>query len=183
MDGSPFTLRSPLKIKDKGKSDFVSLTENKAIWEEVLNTSERSAILVAAAAFDTQLERILLTFLIADSAVSKRIVEASSFAQKINLCFALGLISDDERHDLDILRVVRNAFSHNIFGCDFGNAEVVSSVSSLRLARKAAGTPEVKPRLFFNIGMITLDSLLRARLAAVGRRAKMPNTKFAKEGG
>jgi DNA-binding MltR family transcriptional regulator len=170
-----------VKIKDN-PHDFVSLTQNKELWEEVVNSSDRNAVLIAGAAFDTLLERLLKRNLIQDSAVSKKIAESSIFASKINLCFSLGLISEDENHDLNLLRDIRNAFAHNIFGCDFSNDQVKNAVSNLILPRKARATPEnATPKGYFNIGMVVLDNFLSERVSEINTIIKRSNMRFASE--
>jgi hypothetical protein len=166
-----------VKIKDN-VHDFISLTDNKSLWDEVLNTSERNAVLIAGAAFDTQLERMLKKFLIQDSAVSNKIAESSVFASKINQCFILGLISEDERHDLNLLRDIRNAFAHNIFGCNFDNEQVKAAISNLILPQKARSNPKNGLRAYFNIGMIVLDGLLKHRIELVKPCKQLDNIKF-----
>ena len=168
-----------MKIKDK-MHDFMSLTGNKSLWDEVLKTSERNAVLIAGAAFDTQLERILKKFLIQGSAISNKIAKSSVFASKINQCFSLGLISEDERHDLNLLRDIRNAFAHNIFGCDFNNEQVKVAISNLILPKKAKANPDNGLRVYFNIGMIVLDSLLKNRIESVKACKQLDNMKFGK---
>jgi len=170
-----------VKIKDS-VHDFISLTDNKDLWEEVLNTSERNAVLIAGAALDTQLERLLKKFLVQGSSTSNKIAESSVFASKINLCFSLGLLSEDERHDLNLLRDIRNAFAHNIFGCDFNNSQVKAAIKNLVFPRKANATPDkVDLRVCFNIGMIILDGFLKERLNVIQPVQELKNMKFANE--
>ncbi|MCA0902030.1 DUF4145 domain-containing protein [Microbulbifer agarilyticus] len=149
-------------------SRFTSLTENGPLWNEVLNTSDRNAALVASAAFDVLLERLLLAFLVQDSAISKGIAKKSSFANKINLCFSLGLISEEEMHDLNLLRDIRNAFAHNLFDCDFENPKVKIAISNLQLPKKAnADHKSIDLRACFNIGMVVLDASIKNRAQTV----------------
>ncbi|MFT7333931.1 MAG: hypothetical protein ACI81S_002152 [Sphingobacteriales bacterium] len=170
-----------VKIKDS-LHDFISLTDNKKLWEDVLNTSERNAVLIAGAAFDTQLERLLKKYLIEDSPVSDKIAVSSVFASKINLCYSLGILTDDERHDLNLLRDIRNAFAHNIFGCDFDNVQVKAAISNMICPKKAKANAKVVPlRTCFNIGMIILDGFLKTRLETIQPVKKLANIKFANE--
>lgn len=170
-----------MKIKDS-VDDFISLTVNKKLWDEVLNTSERNAVLIAGAAFDTQLERLLKKYLIQDSPVSNKIAESSVFASKINLCFSLGILTEDERHDLNLLRDIRNAFAHNIFGCDFNNIQVMAAISNLRFPKKATALLDNMPlRMRFNIGMIILDGSLKDRINTIKPVSVLANRKFKTE--
>lgn len=155
-----------MKIKDD-KSQFSSFTSNLKEWNEVLESSERNAVLLAGAAFEVLLERILLVYLRDDTANSKRLVEGAlgRFATKIQACFCLGLISDDEFHDLNVIKEVRNSFAHNIFDCNFSNPDVSKIISSMVVGRKANAFPETAGvRIYFNICVLTLDALLNTRL-------------------
>jgi DNA-binding MltR family transcriptional regulator len=157
-----------VKIKDD-KSQFSSFSSNSEQWNEVLNSSERNAVLIAGAAFDVLLERILQKYLRDDSKSTQLINGAlGRFATRINTCFCLGLISEDELHDLNVIKEVRNSFAHNIFDCDFSNPEVSKIVSSMKLGEKANAQPNVAgTRVYFNICILTLESLLNTRLQSV----------------
>ena len=154
-----------VKIKDN-REEFVSLTANKDIWDEVLNNSARSGVLTAAAAFEVSLERLLSAHLVQGVSTSKNIAEKSNFSHKINLCFSLGLITEQEKEDLNSLKEIRNAFAHNIFGCDFKNTEVQKYIWALRLPSNIK-FPRDNIRNFFNVGMIMLDSALNDRLKKI----------------
>jgi len=165
------------------RTDFESLTKNQELWEEVINSSGRNAVLIAAAAFDTHLERILEGYLLQNSSVSNKLINSTlkHFASRIDACFCLGLISEDERHDLNLLRDIRNAFAHNLFGCDFSNPKVAAAVSNLTFPKKAHATPDkVDLKTLFNIGMVILDGLLLQRLQTVIPVSACRNTKFGK---
>jgi hypothetical protein len=166
-----------LRIKDD-RDNFVSLTSNKDLWDEVLNNSERSAVLIAAASFEVQLERLLKAYLIQGSSASKDIAEKSNFATKINLCFSLALINDDERIDLHKLREIRNAFAHNIFGCDFSNSDVSSVIMSLILPSRIKFCRD-SARTYFNIGMIMLDTSLNTRIPRVAAIQELTNHNYS----
>jgi hypothetical protein len=157
-----------LRIKDD-RDNFVSLTSNKDLWDEVLNNSERSAVLIAAASFEVQLERLLKAYLIQGSSASKDIAEKSNFATKINLCFSLALINDDERIDLHKLREIRNAFAHSDV------SRVIMSLvlpSRIKFCRDSA-------RTYFNLGMIMLDTSLNTRIPQVAAIQELTNHNYS----
>ncbi|WP_395341240.1 DUF4145 domain-containing protein [Ningiella sp. W23] len=166
-----------MKIKDN-RDEFVSLTANKEIWDDVLNNSVRGAVLSAAAAFEVSLERLLKSFLVQGVSSSKNIAEKSNFSHKINLCFSLGLITEKEKDDLNTLREIRNAFAHNIFGCDFKNSEVQKFVRALKLPL-SINFPRDNIRNFFNIGMIMLDTSLSDRLKRITPINQRPNLVYS----
>lgn len=158
-----------MKIKDD-KSQFSSFSENSEQWSEILDSSERNAVLIAGAAFDVLLERILQKYLRSDSTKSKQLINGSlgRFSTRINACFCLGLISEDELHDLNVVKEVRNSFAHNIFDCDFSNPDVSKIISSMVLGRKANAKPDIAgTRVYFNICVLTLENLLNSRLQSV----------------
>ena len=166
-----------MKIKDK-KEDFISLTSNKELWEGVLNDSERSGVLTASAALEVMLEKLLKSFLVQNISTSTNIAEKSTFSQKINLCFSLGLITDLERQDLNTLKEIRNAFAHHIFGCDFKNEEVKKYLLALKLPN-AIKFPTDNIRTYFNIGMLMLDSALNDRLTQIQPLSQKPNLNYS----
>jgi len=166
-----------VKIGDQ-KNEFVSLTKDDKVWNDVLNNSERGAVLTAGAAFEVHLERLLKAFLVQGVSTSKKIAESSQFSSKINLCFSLGLISEDEKHDLNLLRDIRNAFAHNIFGCDFNNSEVSKAINSLILPSKT-NFPKTQLRNFFNVGMIIIDNSLVERIGSIKPLIQKANLIFS----
>lgn len=76
---------------------------------------ERGRIVYLSVHLETQLRTILLAF-----ATERRSMEdflgrsGSSFNSRIELCHALGLISDSEKRDLDLFRKIRNKLAHNL---------------------------------------------------------------------
>lgn len=84
------------------------------------NLNDTTVVLLATSLIDEFLKFVLISGFQA-SAVSKRLIETvfegtgplATFSAKISLCSALGLVGgDDLRHDLTILRKIRNEFAH-----------------------------------------------------------------------
>ncbi|MEJ8568860.1 hypothetical protein [Elongatibacter sediminis] len=86
---------------------------------ELLNKeSHRGQVLISSSYLEEQLGQMLQAFFL-KSPKAKKLVEGGyaplqSFSARITTCFLLGLISEDERHDLDLIRDVRNEFAHKI---------------------------------------------------------------------
>lgn len=153
-----------MKIKDD-RSEFYSISESEEIWNEV-QSSDRSAILVVSAAFDTHLERILTKHFIKEGSKAKELLESSlnSFGARISICYCLGLINIDEQKDLNLIRGIRNSFAHNLLNCDFENEKVKTAISNLTLIRKAGeAISELGLKTFFLIGVMILDKALLIR--------------------
>jgi DNA-binding MltR family transcriptional regulator len=59
----------------------------------------------------------------------------SSFSAKINLAYALSLIGNNLRHDLDWLRDIRNQCAHAQFHIDFGTKEIAAAIEQLHATK------------------------------------------------
>jgi hypothetical protein len=83
----------------------------------VIHESDRGCVLVLAAQVDECLERLLRSFFVADK---PKLVDSlfagfgplQTFAAKIAVCRALGLITSDTRTRVDAIRNLRNEFAH-----------------------------------------------------------------------
>ena len=140
--------------------------------------------MVAAAAFDTHLERILQKFLLFEESKGKKILGTtlSSFSARINTCYCLGLIDSDEYHDLNLLRDIRNSFAHNLFECNFENVKVREVISNLRLIRRSEGDiKELGVKPWFLISVMLLDKSLLLRLKKTSKVNKCEKLDLGKE--
>src|SRR5258708_23974756 len=84
---------------------------------EVQQVHARSAAILLAAEVELYLELALLIRLPNNDPDTIKILVGrdgplGSFFAKIHLAFAMGLITTDQCHDLNIIRTVRNAFAH-----------------------------------------------------------------------
>lgn len=89
---------------------------------------ERGLVLSVAAFAEDLLGRLLLAYL-RDSKSSSELVEGfnaplGSLSSRIKACHAFGIISDEQYHDLEICRKIRNEFAHNWEGCAFTKEKV-----------------------------------------------------------
>ncbi|WP_241522926.1 hypothetical protein [Chimaeribacter arupi] len=78
---------------------------------------ERGLILSLAAFSEDSLGKLLSEFM-RDSKTSKDLIEGfnaplGTFSSRIKACYSLGLITDKQYNDLEILRKVRNKFSRS----------------------------------------------------------------------
>jgi hypothetical protein len=78
---------------------------------EMERASDRGAAIIAASGLELLLDRLLEASLVSGTFPSK---ELSTFSAKVWLCHALGLLSEDEARDLDLIRKIRNSFAHDI---------------------------------------------------------------------
>ena len=101
--------------------------------------SDRGGALVGAALLDNRLERLLLSHLVAGKVTQNLVVGRNAplgtFSSRINASFAMGLITTEERQDLNIVRSIRNEFAHREHGVSFEDSTIAGLCSSLRSRR------------------------------------------------
>lgn len=80
--------------------------------------SDLGKVLIAASYFDNALRLILKSYMV-EGRAGKDLIDGpqaplGSFSGKINLAYALGLLTQQERSSLHAMRKVRNTFAHNV---------------------------------------------------------------------
>jgi len=100
--------------KDENKTDFSE--DSKRFVEELQKETDRGVALVAAAFINKILETMLGSFFVDDYKIIAQILSnegsAGTLSRRINLAYALGLMSRKEYKDLSIIRKIRNQFAH-----------------------------------------------------------------------
>jgi hypothetical protein len=97
---------------------------------EVNSQTDRGAAIVSAGVLDEILELVILARLIEISAERREALfnrsgsPLSAFSPKIEMAFALGIISNDARLALHLVREIRNIFAHRIEQITFDHPEV-----------------------------------------------------------
>ena len=90
--------------------------------------SERGVALVAANYLDDQLATLLKAFLIDEpSEVDDMFIlraPLGDFDSKIRMSYCLGLITQQEYHDIQIIRKIRNLFAHQTSSRSFENQNI-----------------------------------------------------------
>jgi len=100
-----------------------------------------------------------------------------TFSARIKTARALGLITEDERHDLDILRDLRNAFAHEV-GANFAERSVRDQCRSLKLS---ADEPDALPRDNFTTAAFALMIELAERTSQITEKRCQPLLRSAKK--
>lgn len=101
-----------------------------------------SFVLVTSAALDDALQTAILTKLRPDlsNTMKERLFEnygpLSSGAAKIDVAFALGIISEDERSDFHLIKSIRNEFAHPQETMHFEHPEIGDKLRNLPKARR-----------------------------------------------
>jgi DNA-binding MltR family transcriptional regulator len=147
--------------------------------------SDRGCALVAAAHLDERLGTLLSRSMVSDQA-SQRLLQdrgpLATFAARIDLAHALGLIGPDVRHDFHIVRKVRNAFAHELKTHTFETAEIVARCETLTSPRGIETTMAPTARNRFIAAAAILQSVIEVRLMSLrrpsGPATTRPNPRF-----
>ena len=99
-------------------ASYQAIHEYSHLHNEVLRRESDRAVAVLGPAYaDALLEDLLRAFLVAGKSADALLDvdrPLGSFSSRIDLAHALGLIRDDTRHDLHLMRRVRNDFAHGV---------------------------------------------------------------------
>jgi mannitol operon repressor len=138
--------------------------------------SERGAVLTAAAFLDQRLLEVLQAFLI-DIDETSNLLEGQnaplgSFASRISACHCLGLIDEIEFKDINLVRRIRNEFSHKWIGVTFRSQKVKDLCMNLSwlgpedLEKKT----DARGRFNFAVAVLLVNLLWRARIVENEKR-------------
>lgn len=97
------------------KTHSLDLNDYQTFVTEYHGESDRSAIVMAGSFVEHYLATYIRHFMVSDEEV-ERLFEfgpLSSFAARINIAHGFGLISNEHRHDLNIIKDIRNRFAHS----------------------------------------------------------------------
>lgn len=103
------------------------------------NLDERGLILSLAAFSEDSLGKMLLTFML-DNKASKELIEGfnaplGTFSSRIKACFSLGLITEGQYKDLELLRKIRNKFSHSWENISINDKDISQQIQNLSFSR------------------------------------------------
>lgn len=149
--------------------------------KENASGTQRGVVLVWASIIDETLSKILSAHFIVLS--KKQSIEmfdhngpAGSFSSKIKLCFALGLILDDEMNAINLVRKIRNDFAHDI-NVDLDDEPLRSQCLQLGTTFDAPATFRENPRLSFSTACGSLMMILHNRLSSISRSTAIVSKK------
>jgi mannitol operon repressor len=134
---------------DRFEETHPHLKEFSKFLAELNKESDRGAVLISAAMIDDLLGKCIISFLI-DHADVESLLEGlnaplGSLSARVLVAFALGLLSEDEYHECQILRKVRNAFAHNVH-VSFDDQKVRDLCKNLNMCAKDYGAVRVDAR-------------------------------------
>ena len=115
--------------------------EDWSTWSQQLQSeTERGLAITAAAILDHLLARLIESFILNDRKATKELLgnpysPLSTFAARTAAAYSLGLISDDERDDLNIVRGIRNKFAHKPTSLSFSDQPIASKIENLKIPK------------------------------------------------
>jgi mannitol operon repressor len=138
--------------------------------EEFKGETERGTALTAAAFLDDLLEKVIEAFLIKNKSGKSLIngfnAPLGTLSSRITACHAMGLISDQEYQECQLIRKIRNKFAHKV-KMSFSVEPVRSLCSSMNYREPG----EKSPRGQFTSSAVTMLSRLANRAHYVGQKA------------
>ena len=148
------------------------LNEYAAIlYESFENEGERTILIVGVAYLDSALETLLRNYFVDRPTRVKSLLRQDgplgSFKARMDLAYCLGLLTDEEHHDLNILRQVRNDFAHNPKACLDDHSD---RCRDLQMVNRLV--PELRAdthRSQVMLSLVELGSWLRLRALSAGR--------------
>jgi mannitol operon repressor len=139
--------------------------------------TERGAALAAAAFIDDLLQRILMAFLIAKEPAEKLLTgfnaPLSSLSARIAAVRALGLLSEIECRECELIRKVRNEFAHRV-KMSFDDKKIGGLCSSLHYRAKPYKDVTESTRGAFTTAAVALILNLTNRPHYVAREKLTP---------
>lgn len=98
--------------------------------------NDRGAALLAVTNADMALTQVIYSVLRPDDSAKDRLEQEGgplqSFSQRITIGSVLGIYGSDTKHNLDLLRHIRNAFAHAHIPITFQTKEVADAISLFR---------------------------------------------------
>lgn len=107
---------------------------------QYLNALDERGLVLSLAAFSEEiLGKMLETFML-DNKISKELIDGfnaplGTFSSRIKACFSLGMINGSQYKDLEILRKVRNKFSHSWEMISLEDDDISKQIINLNFSR------------------------------------------------
>jgi mannitol operon repressor len=157
--------------------DQPHLTRFKALLAEMNKESPRGMVLISTALLDEHLAECIKARIVDSRDVDKLTdgfnAPFGTFSARIAGAYALGILSEDEFHDLEIIRKIRNDFAHQI-SIGFDNQSVGARCSNFKLSAKDYGQVVVDPESQFSSTAIALIMRLTNRAEYVSQKRLIP---------
>ena len=148
---------------------FIQLTS------ELTKESDRALAVIAAAYLDHLLEILIANeFKLASDAERDNLFKfpagmLHSFAFKTRFAHMTGLITNDQKQDLNTIRDIRNGFAHELIGMSFDTKEIAKSCNKLVLAQ-VGGKPSTAREQYKKAAVrLMVDLIVRSNHTKEGK--------------
>lgn len=163
---------------------FTVTPEDWSVWSQQLQSeTERGLATTASAILDHLVARLIEGFLLDDPSATKRLLgnpfsPLGSFAARTAAAFSLGLISEDERDDLDCIRDIRNDFAHQPTSPSFSDQSIAQKVRNMKipklLPKEMLDSYGESPRRIFTDAVAMLSTFIEIRTRDNRERRTLP---------
>lgn len=140
------------------------LQDLSGFGEEFRAESDRAAAILGAALLDECLRQLIASFLIDDSTKVDKLLSVDrplgTFSSRRLAAYCMGLIGEDEYHDLQIVGRIRNDFAHDLHGLSFSTQAVADRCGELRVPKALApigGTFSARTQFTISIAFLTAE--------------------------
>jgi len=163
------------------RAKYPNLAKFWPYLELLQKESDRGKVLISTGFIEEQLKEVLLGSMLqgktAEDLVDGTNAPLGTFSARIAACYVLGLISDDEHHDLTLIRRIRNDFAHDIH-TSFETPSVIDRCKTLRLkahdySSQKMGDVVVTPAGQFQTSAVSLKMNLTNRPTYVSRQRRV----------
>lgn len=157
-------------------------TEYDSVLRFLQDESDRGVVLVAAGFFEQQLIALIRSYLLENRVPTTLHTGGNTplgtFNARIDIAYALGLIDDESRADLHLIRRIRNDFAHD-WSVGFENRRVIDRCAALHYAVQPTNDDEesaITPRDKFISGaaVVMVMLALNEQIAKENRLAQLP---------
>lgn len=151
---------------------------NQDLYAELNGGSERAAAIFGAAILDELLRQVLVAFMISDDKETKELTRESSvlgtYSSRIRAAYCLGLLTAEERNDLDLIRRIRNPFAHRVRPPSFEEGQIRDLSLNLSIGKRFLNQDQWNsPRECFQATTAALAYSLSVRALQVKREQRL----------
>jgi len=120
---------------------FSTTADDWKFWaQQYSKETDRGLAIISSAMLDHLLSSLIEKFLVDDQKATKELLCNSmsplgTFAARIAIACSMGLISYDERDDLNIIREIRNKFAHKAIGLTFESEQISKFINKLKIPK------------------------------------------------
>jgi hypothetical protein len=153
-------------------------------WQNVVtefhSKSDRAAAILGAAFLEAHLGELIGSFFIESCDQDSSLLEVDrplgTFSARVRGAYCMGLISNTEYHDLNLIMQIQHIFSNQVYGAAFTDNGIREKCFQLRIPRQVLlpGETHIPRQLFvFATAILTQQLAWRAQQAEK-KRCKVP---------